>query len=253
MSHRMTGIAAVTARGGDPALVEFSGNRASALIRMGRGAFPRQFTAQNCIIAVCAPTAPKVPTPPQLHYCSLLPTRNSRSAALVAMQNQVGKNPVNDKMGLSLIAEVMGWNSEEEATREYAWLQLMSSVKYDGYSYFRAGIRFIETLATWIKQFDIADRPAAYALVKERLVYLSLLEVQCLIDNFIPEVVTPRLRDRVAEDLPGQPRQLYVPAEVRHRSDRGNELSDPDAGAGRHGLVRTSVARRGLGAGVHRR
>lgn len=104
-------------------------------------------------------------------------------------------------MGLSLIAEVMGWDSEAEATREYAWLRLMSSVKYDGYSYFRAGIRFIETLATWLKQFDIADRPTAYLFVKERLVYLSLPEVQCLVDNFIPEVVTPRLRDIVAEDL----------------------------------------------------
>jgi hypothetical protein len=98
-------------------------------------------------------------------------------------------------MGLSLIAEVMGWPGDQaEATQEYAWLRMMSSVKYDGYSFFRAGVRFIETLATWLKQFEHADRAAAYSFVKRRLVYLSLPEIQCLVDNFIPEVVTPNLR-----------------------------------------------------------
>jgi hypothetical protein len=70
---------------------------------------------------------------------------------------------VNDRMGLSLIAEVMGWPSNQaEATQEYAWLRMMSSVKYNSYSFFRAGVRFIETLATWLKQFERSDRPAAY-------------------------------------------------------------------------------------------
>jgi hypothetical protein len=78
---------------------------------------------------------------------------------------------VNDRMGLSLIAEVMGWPGDQaQATEEYAWLRMMSSVKYDGYSFFRAGVRFIETLATWLKQFEHADRPAAYQFVKQRVV-----------------------------------------------------------------------------------
>src|ERR1700694_3365082 len=98
-------------------------------------------------------------------------------------------------MGLSLIAEVMGWPGDQaQATQEYAWLRMMASVKYDGYSFFRAGIRFIETLATWLKQFENADRAAAYDFVKRRLVYISLPEIQCLVDNFIPEVETTDLR-----------------------------------------------------------
>jgi hypothetical protein len=113
-------------------------------------------------------------------------------------------------MGLSLIAEVMGWPSDQaEATQEYAWLRMMSSVKYDGYSFFRAGVRFIETLATWLKQFERNDRPIAYAFVKKRLVYLSLPEVQCLVDNFIPEVVTPYLRNVVALDLGVKPYEVW--------------------------------------------
>ena len=66
-------------------------------------------------------------------------------------------------LALNLIADVMGWDTEE-ATREYGWLRLMSSVKYDGYSDFRAGARFLENLATWLRQFDAVDRPVAYCL-----------------------------------------------------------------------------------------
>ena len=85
---------------------------------------------------------------------------------------------MNDRMGLSLIAEVMGWPGDQaRATQEYAWLRMMSAVKYDGYSFFRAGVRFIETLATWLKQFELEDREAAYAFVKKRLVYVSLPEI----------------------------------------------------------------------------
>lgn len=123
-------------------------------------------------------------------------------------------------MGLSLIAEVMGWSSETEATNEYAWLRLMSSVKYDGYSFFRAGIRFIESLATWLKQFDKADRPAAYAFVKRRLVYLSLPEIQCLVDNFIPEIVTPHLREVVASELGVKPYEVWADAKGAQAFDR---------------------------------
>jgi hypothetical protein len=113
-------------------------------------------------------------------------------------------------MGLSLIAEVMGWpNDQAQATGEYAWLRMMAAVKYDGYSFFRAGIRFVETLATWLKQFEHADRAAAYDLVKKRLIYISLPEIQCLVENFIPEVVTPNLREVVAADLGVKPYEVW--------------------------------------------
>src|SRR4051812_19746240 len=90
---------------------------------------------------------------------------------LGVLRAKTGNFFVNDRMGLSLIAEVMGWpNDQAEATQEYAWLRMMASAKYDSYSFFRAGVRFIETLATWLKQFEQRDRPAAYAFVKHRLV-----------------------------------------------------------------------------------
>lgn len=120
---------------------------------------------------------------------------------------------MNDRMGLDLIAEVMGWPDDQaRATQEYAWLRMMSAVKYDSYSFFRAGVRFIETLATWLKQFEPKDREAAYAFVKTRLVYVSLPEIQCLVENFIPEVVTPNLRSVVASDLGMKPYEVWKDA-----------------------------------------
>lgn len=103
-------------------------------------------------------------------------------------------------LALNLIADVMKWDTEE-ATREYGWLRLMSAVKYDGYSDFRAGVRFLEGLATWLRQFEATDRPTAYAFVKTRLVYVSQAEIQRLVEVFIPEAVTPHLRRAAAAEV----------------------------------------------------
>jgi len=95
-----------------------------------------------------------------------------------------------NKIGLTLISEIMGWNDPDVATREFNWLRLMAATKYDGYSDFRAGSRFVENLAIWLKQFDQEDRGTAYDFVKNRLVYISAAEMQRLIEAFVPETVT---------------------------------------------------------------
>lgn len=120
-------------------------------------------------------------------------------------------------MALRLIAEIMNWPLDDgTATDEYRWLRQMSAVKYDSYSDFRAGVRFLESFATWLKQFDQADRAAAYEFVKRRLVYISAAELQCLVDSFIPEVVTPNLRNVVAAELGVRPYEIW-------RTSKGTE------------------------------
>lgn len=113
-----------------------------------------------------------------------------------------------NRLALSLIAEVMAWK-EEEVTREYAWHRLMSSIKYDGYSDFRAGVRFIENLAIWLRQFDPEDRPAAYSFVRHRLVYISTAEIHRVIETFVPETVTPYLREAAAEEVGIRPYEIW--------------------------------------------
>lgn len=116
-------------------------------------------------------------------------------------------------LALNLIAGVMKWDNEV-ATAEYAWLQLMSSMKYDGYSDFRAGIRFLENLVSWLRHFDEADRAAAYTFVKTRLVYISGLEMQRVIETFVPETVIPYLRRSVAERISIRPYEVWKTPEA---------------------------------------
>ena len=111
-------------------------------------------------------------------------------------------------LALNLIAEVMGWDNDR-ATREYSWLRLMSSVKYDGYSDFRAGIGFLESLVTWLRQFSKEDRVTAYSFVKNRLVYISEAEMQRLIEMLIPETVTPYLRRAAAVETGIKPYKVW--------------------------------------------
>lgn len=116
-------------------------------------------------------------------------------------------------LALNLVATVMNWDNET-ATEEYGWLQLMSSMKYDGYSDFRAGVRFLENLVSWLRHFDTADRAAAYEFVKTRLVYISTLEMQRVIETFVPELVTPYLRGSVGVQLGIKPYEVWKTAEA---------------------------------------
>lgn len=100
----------------------------------------------------------------------------------------------------------MDWDLER-CRKEFAWLQLMSRFKYDSYSDFVAGVRFIESLAGWLQQFELAERAAAYHFVKTHLVYVTRSEIHHLIELVYPECVRRRLLQEVAEAL-GKPSYL---------------------------------------------
>lgn len=114
-----------------------------------------------------------------------------------------------NRLGLTLISEIMNWSDETTVAREHDWLHLMSAIKFDGYSDFRAGSRFVESLAIWLKQFDAEDRETAYQFVKNRLVYISSAEMQRLIEAFIPEIVTPCLRRLAATKVGIAPHEVW--------------------------------------------
>lgn len=125
---------------------------------------------------------------------------------------ELENDPMN-RLGLTLISEIMGWTDEGVDSREHDWLDLMSAIKFDGYSDFRAGSGFVENLAIWLKQFAPEDRPTAYDFVKKRLVYISGAEMQRLIEGFIPEIVTPYLRRLAAAKIGIAPHEVWGSAE----------------------------------------
>lgn len=78
----------------------------------------------------------------------------------------------------------------------------MSQYKYDGYGDYVAGVRFIESLATWLQQFNIKDeRRAAYDYVKNNLIYYSSAEIQRLVHRFYNGFIQKDLVSYVSERL----------------------------------------------------
>jgi hypothetical protein len=108
---------------------------------------------------------------------------------------------MKQRLAMRVLGEIMGWD-DERSQREFAWLRLMSDFKYDGYREFVAGARFIESLADWLQQFDVADeREKAYKFVRGSLLFFSAAEIQHLVELVYPEVVQPRLMRSIASGL----------------------------------------------------
>lgn len=126
---------------------------------------------------------------------------------------------MHERLALRLLRRIMGWD-EETATREYGWVRLISRLKYDGYRDYLAGIRFAESLAGWLNQFEPADRPAAYAFVKHRLVYFSPPEIQRLVEQLYPRFVEPNLRREAAREAGVQPYMVWADPRARRLFER---------------------------------
>jgi hypothetical protein len=90
---------------------------------------------------------------------------------------------MNESLALRLLRKIMDWD-EDTATREYRWLRLMSRLKFDGYRDYLAGVRFSESLAGWLSQFDPAHCKAAYGFVKNRRIYFRLRRSRGWSSNF---------------------------------------------------------------------
>lgn len=104
---------------------------------------------------------------------------------------------LNRELSLRVLAQIMAWD-DDRAGSEYRWLKLMGSIKYDSYSDFQAGMRFIESLVTWLQQFPLAERETAYSFVRTRLVFIGLSETHHLVAQFYPRFVHERIVDTVA-------------------------------------------------------
>jgi hypothetical protein len=60
---------------------------------------------------------------------------------------------LNQEFVLGKVSELMAWD-DDRSRGEFAWLRLMSRMKYDGYQEFLVGMRFIESLTNWLQQFS---------------------------------------------------------------------------------------------------
>lgn len=125
---------------------------------------------------------------------------------------------MNQDLALRVLGHIMNW-SDDRARREFGWLKLMARLKFDGYRDFRAGMRFTESLSTWLQQFTPQKREAAYAFIRNTLVYIGPSEMEKLVTQFYPRTVTDRLLRTAAK-------QCSIPFHRVLRDPDGRDATD---------------------------
>lgn len=130
-----------------------------------------------------------------------------------------GRPSLNPELGLQVLGNIMHWD-DARAREEFAWLRLMARFKYDGYRDFLAGVRFIESLVTWLQQFEHEERETAYIFIKRRLIYIGPLEVQRLVENFYHRTVEKRLLKCVAASMGIKPYEVWANIAACEEFDR---------------------------------
>lgn len=105
---------------------------------------------------------------------------------------------MKDALAEKLLVRVMGW-SRERVSEERQILQDLAAYKYDEYQQFSAGMRFIESLALWLRQLKtIEEREQAYRFLREHLLFLSSAEMHHFVQVAYPDHIRPRLLRRAA-------------------------------------------------------
>jgi hypothetical protein len=107
---------------------------------------------------------------------------------------------MRDALAERLLGNVMEWSNEDIA-RQRPTLQALASLKYDEYQQFSPGMRFVESLALWLHQFDtLEERKTAYEFVVSRLVFFSYAEMAHLAAIAYHDVIRPVFIDKAAMD-----------------------------------------------------
>lgn len=105
---------------------------------------------------------------------------------------------MKDDLAQALLAKIMNWTEEEDAA-ERPYLQVMAAYKYDEYQQFSPGMRFIESLALWLKQFEtLEERKKAYNFVKNRMIFISRAEMEHLVTCAYPDIIRYYLIEKIA-------------------------------------------------------
>ena len=108
---------------------------------------------------------------------------------------------MRDSLAEKLLVRVMGWD-KDKVKAEVPFIQALASYKYDEYQQFSPGMRFVESLARWLRQFGTQEeRTLAYEFVKERLLFCSSAEMRHFVEMAYPDHIRPYLLRRAAQEI----------------------------------------------------
>lgn len=86
------------------------------------------------------------------------------------------------ELAVSILKSTMGHWNNVKMSEEIKDIQIISEIKYDDYQQYTHGMRYIESLALWMRQFDTPeDKDCAYDLVKNKLIYISEEEMRQIV------------------------------------------------------------------------
>ena len=103
-----------------------------------------------------------------------------------------------------ILNKVMGWKTTTDMKNEHPDLQALAKSGYDDYKQFRPGMRFIESLTSWLNQFPQEKRNAALKFVKDRLLFITEEQMEQMVSIAYPHHVIPILVEQIANENSGR-------------------------------------------------
>jgi len=101
---------------------------------------------------------------------------------------------MNDNLAVSLLAKVTKWD-DKRLSKELPKLSFMARTKYDSYSQFDPGFRFMSSFAQWMSQFDKADVETIYSVFNRHLTFISSEQIKYLVDLMYSSKIKPFIRN----------------------------------------------------------
>jgi hypothetical protein len=101
---------------------------------------------------------------------------------------------MNDNLAVSLLAKVTKWD-DKRLSKELPKLSFMARTKYDSYSQFDPGFRFMSSFAQWMSQFDKEDVETIYSAFNKHLTFISPEQIKYLVDLMYSSKIKPFIRD----------------------------------------------------------
>lgn len=100
-----------------------------------------------------------------------------------------------------VLDRLLEWNDDERRATLEA-LDALAQIKYDEYEAFRAGGRFLESLARWLAQMPSVEmRRRWISFVLTKLVYINSRESEAAISTVYYDVIRPRVLKMAADRL----------------------------------------------------
>jgi hypothetical protein len=108
---------------------------------------------------------------------------------------------VREELTGRLLENLLDWDADErrESTEQ---IRTLAELKYDGYEGFRAGQRFVESLAQWLRQMpELPMRRRWLDFALHQLIYIDRRELEHGIKTVYPDIIRPLLLRRAADEL----------------------------------------------------